>query len=222
MIAGPFGYCDVVILRQFIDSREAIQCPSSSVSPFRARSTILGVSSTSVLLLKIMDSTSSRSPTTTTRGSMIRGTRRSCGRSSALSPSAPTSVDVGVGVTCPTTRIHPAVLAQSTATCASLLEGRFTWGVGTGEALNEHILGDRWPPADLRFEQLEEAIEIVRRLWTGEQVTYRGRHYCVENARIYDPPVDTRARRRFRVRASKPPNSPGASATGCGPAATPL
>jgi coenzyme F420-dependent glucose-6-phosphate dehydrogenase len=99
------------------------------------------------------------------------------------------SVGVGVGVTCPTTRIHPAVLAQATATCASLLDGRFTWGVGTGEALNEHILGDRWPPADLRFEQLEEAIEVVRRLWTGEQVTHRGRYYCVENARIYDPPA---------------------------------
>ena len=97
-------------------------------------------------------------------------------------------IQVGVGVTCPTVRIHPAVLAQATATCAHLLEGRFVWGVGSGEALNEHILGDRWPPADLRLSMLEEAIEVVRRLWTGDEVTFRGDHYVVENARIYDPP----------------------------------
>ena len=127
-------------------------------------------------------------------------------------------IDVGVGVTCPTTRIHPAVLAQATATCASLLEGRFTWGVGTGEAFNEHILGDRWPPADQRFEQLEEAIEIVRRLWTGEQVTYRGRHYCVENARIYDPPP-AMSRRGLRLRVRRGGARRPASATGCGRAA---
>ena len=65
-------------------------------------------------------------------------------------------VDVGVGVTCPIMRIHPAVLAQATATCAQLLPDRFTWGVGTGEALNEHVLGDRWPPVDIRLERLEE------------------------------------------------------------------
>jgi G6PDH family F420-dependent oxidoreductase len=99
-----------------------------------------------------------------------------------------TSIDVGVGVTCPTVRIHPAILAQATATCAELFEGRFTWGVGTGEALNEHVLGHRWPPADLRFELLEEAVEIVRKMWAGEETTHRGRHYTVENARIYDPP----------------------------------
>lgn len=96
---------------------------------------------------------------------------------------------VAVGVTCPTVRIHPAILAQATATCALLFEGRFTWGVGSGEALNEHILGDRWPPADLRLDMLEEAIEVVRGLWGGEQVTHRGTHYTVENARLYDPPV---------------------------------
>ncbi len=87
-------------------------------------------------------------------------------------------------------RIHPAILAQATATCAQLFDGRFTWGVGTGEALNEHILGHRWPPADLRFELLEEAVDIVRTLWSGEEITHRGTHYTVENARIYDPPAE--------------------------------
>ncbi len=96
---------------------------------------------------------------------------------------------VAVGVTCPTVRIHPAILAQASATCARLFDGRFTWGVGSGEALNEHILGHRWPPADLRLEMLEEAITIIRQLWTGDEVTYRGTFYTVENARIYDPPA---------------------------------
>jgi G6PDH family F420-dependent oxidoreductase len=95
---------------------------------------------------------------------------------------------VGVGVTCPTVRIHPAINAHAAATAACLLEGRFTWGVGSGEALNEHILGDRWPPADVRLDMLEEAIEIVRALWTGESVTHRGRHYTVEDARLFDLP----------------------------------
>jgi G6PDH family F420-dependent oxidoreductase len=98
------------------------------------------------------------------------------------------SIDVAVGVTCPIMRIHPAVLAQATATTARLLDGRFTWGVGTGEALNEHILGDRWPPAPKRLEMLQEAVEIVRRLWEGDSVSHEGRHFVVENARVYDPP----------------------------------
>jgi coenzyme F420-dependent glucose-6-phosphate dehydrogenase len=99
-----------------------------------------------------------------------------------------TSLEVAVGVTCPILRIHPAILAHASATCAHLLGGRFTWGLGTGEALNEHILGDRWPPADLRLEMLEEAIVCIRELWTGDEVTRRGRHYTIENARVYDPP----------------------------------
>jgi G6PDH family F420-dependent oxidoreductase len=98
------------------------------------------------------------------------------------------SIEVAVGVTCPTVRIHPAVLAQATATTANLLEGRFTWGVGSGEALNEHILGDRWPPTDVRLEMLSEAVEVVTALWSGEQVTHHGTYFTVENARIYDPP----------------------------------
>jgi G6PDH family F420-dependent oxidoreductase len=80
------------------------------------------------------------------------------------------------------------VNAQAAATAACLLEGRFTWGVGSGEALNEHVLGDRWPPADVRLEMLEEAIEVVRGLWGGESFTHRGKHYTVEDARIFDLP----------------------------------
>ena len=97
-------------------------------------------------------------------------------------------VEVAVGVTCPTTRIHPAVIAQATATTSLLLEGRFTFGVGTGEALNEHVLGDRWPPAAVRLSMLEEAVAIIRALWSGETVNHRGEHYEVDNARLFDPP----------------------------------
>ena len=97
-------------------------------------------------------------------------------------------VRVVVGVTCPIMRIHPVILAQSTATVSHLLGDRFTWGVGTGEALNEHILADRWPPAPERLEMLEESIELIRQLWTGEEVTFEGLYFRAENARIYDAP----------------------------------
>jgi G6PDH family F420-dependent oxidoreductase len=104
---------------------------------------------------------------------------------------ATTSVTVTTAVTCPTVRIHPAVLAQASATSANLLPGgRFRFGVGSGEALNEHILGDRWPPAGQRLEMLAEAIEVIRALWTGKEVTRYGEHYRVENARIYTLPDD--------------------------------
>lgn len=95
---------------------------------------------------------------------------------------------VTTAVTCPTTRIHPAIVAQAAATSAELLGGRFTLGVGTGEALNESILGEPWPTLDVRLEMLEEAVALIRRLWTGEVVTHRGRHYTVEHARIYNVP----------------------------------
>lgn len=98
------------------------------------------------------------------------------------------NLEVGVGVTAPIMRLHPALNAHAVTTTATLLEGRFTWGVGSGEALNEHILGHRWPPADVRLEMLEEAVEIVRRLLTGESVTHRGKHYTVEDARLFDLP----------------------------------
>lgn len=97
-------------------------------------------------------------------------------------------IEVGVGVTCPIMRIHPAILAQAAATTACLLEDRFTWGVGTGEFLNEHVLGDGWPTADARLEMLEEAIGIVRQLWDGSTVNHSGGWYVVEDARIFDLP----------------------------------
>jgi len=82
-------------------------------------------------------------------------------------------------VTCPTVRTHPAVIAQAAATSAVLTEGRFVLGVGSGEALNEHITGAPWPGADVRLEMLEEAVAVLRRLWTGEVVNHRGRYYTV-------------------------------------------
>jgi G6PDH family F420-dependent oxidoreductase len=96
---------------------------------------------------------------------------------------------VTTAVTCPTVRIHPAIIAQAAATAAVQLEGRFVLGVGSGEALNEHVLGDRWPSADVRLEMLEEAVEVMRKLWeTDDFVYHHGRHYTVENARIYTRP----------------------------------
>jgi G6PDH family F420-dependent oxidoreductase len=91
-------------------------------------------------------------------------------------------------VTCPTVRLHPAIVAQAAATCAVLLEGRFALGLGSGEALNEHILCDRWPRVDERHEMLEEAVQVIRTLWQGGMQSHRGYHYQVENARIYDLP----------------------------------
>jgi coenzyme F420-dependent glucose-6-phosphate dehydrogenase len=94
------------------------------------------------------------------------------------------------GVTCPTTRIDPAIVAQAAATAAALLPGRFSLGVGSGENLNEHILGDHWPPVAERQERLEEAIEIIRLLWKGDLTNHSGRFYKVENARIYSLPEE--------------------------------
>jgi len=96
---------------------------------------------------------------------------------------------ITTAVTCPTVRIHPAVIAQAAATSAVLMNGRFTLGVGTGEALNEHVLGSVWPTIDVRLEMLEEAVEIMRRLWTEDGfVSHHGKHYTVDTARIYTRP----------------------------------
>ncbi len=97
---------------------------------------------------------------------------------------------VTTAVTCPMIRIHPAIIAQAAATSAVLLEGRFALGLGSGEALNEHVLGDRWPEADERLEMLEESVQVIRTLWQGGSQSHRGRHYRVENARIYDLPEE--------------------------------
>ncbi len=99
-------------------------------------------------------------------------------------------IRLGTGVTCPTIRIHPAIIAHAAATSAAMMPGRFFLGVGTGENLNEHILGDHWPAPDERLEMLEEAIEVMRLLWQGDYQTHRGRHYTVENARLYTLPEE--------------------------------
>jgi G6PDH family F420-dependent oxidoreductase len=97
---------------------------------------------------------------------------------------------LGTGVTCPLIRIHPAIVAQAAATTAALLPGRFFLGVGTGENLNEHVLGDRWPSTEERREMLEEAIEVIRRLWEGDLCSFEGKHYRVVNARLYTLPEE--------------------------------
>jgi G6PDH family F420-dependent oxidoreductase len=100
------------------------------------------------------------------------------------------SLPVTTAVTCPTMRINPVIVAQAAATSAALLDGRFVLGVGTGEALNEHILGEVYPSTDVRLEMLEEAVEVMRRLWTGDVTSHRGRHYTVDTARIYTLPAE--------------------------------
>jgi len=99
-----------------------------------------------------------------------------------------TSLHMTTAVTCPTDRIHPAILAQASATLACLAPNRFTFGVGSGERLNERILGGLWPPAEVRHERLEEAVNLIRKLWSGKTVTYRGTHYTVDAARIFSLP----------------------------------
>ncbi|MEU2613476.1 TIGR03557 family F420-dependent LLM class oxidoreductase [Micromonospora sp. NPDC007271] len=98
------------------------------------------------------------------------------------------SLPVTTAVTCPTVRIHPALIAQAAATSAVLHSGRFVLGLGSGEALNEHILGDPWPQLDVRLEMLEEAVEVIRELWRGRFVNHYGEHYIVQHARVYTLP----------------------------------
>ena len=97
-------------------------------------------------------------------------------------------LEVGTAVTCPTVRMHPAIVAQATATAATMLEGRFFFGVGTGEWLNEHVTGARWPRPDERRDMLREAIDVIRDLWSGELVDRAGSHYRVDGARLYSTP----------------------------------
>jgi G6PDH family F420-dependent oxidoreductase len=97
-------------------------------------------------------------------------------------------LQIGTGVTCPIIRIHPAIIAQAAATVAAMMPGRFFLGVGTGENLNEHILGDRWPPHEVRQSMLEEAISVMRLLWQGGSQSHYGEYYTLENARIYTLP----------------------------------
>ncbi|SOX52677.1 TIGR03557 family F420-dependent LLM class oxidoreductase [Mycobacterium ahvazicum] len=99
------------------------------------------------------------------------------------------SLPITTAVTCPIMRIHPAVVAQAAATCAAQLQGRFVLGLGSGEALNEHIIGQHWPPAAIRREMLKEAVDVIRKLFTGKQISHHGRYFTVENARIYTLPT---------------------------------
>ncbi|HXK34709.1 MAG TPA: TIGR03557 family F420-dependent LLM class oxidoreductase [Dehalococcoidia bacterium] len=95
---------------------------------------------------------------------------------------------LGTGVTAPIMRIHPAIIAQAAATAAAMMPGRFMLGVGTGENLNEHILAQGWPSISVRQEMLAEAVEVMRKLWTGENVEYYGEYYSVQDARLYTLP----------------------------------
>lgn len=99
-----------------------------------------------------------------------------------------TSLPVSTAVTCPTVRTHPAIIAHASATAAVQLGGRFVLGVGSGEALNEHVLGDAWPSVGVRQEMLEEAVEVIRLLHRGDEVSHHGKHYTVQEARIYTRP----------------------------------
>jgi G6PDH family F420-dependent oxidoreductase len=99
-----------------------------------------------------------------------------------------TSLPITTAVTCPLHRVHPAIVAQAAATCSLLTGGRFNLGLGTGEALNEHVVGGSWPSADERMEMLEEAVHLIRELHSGRMVNARGRHYTVETARLYSVP----------------------------------
>jgi G6PDH family F420-dependent oxidoreductase len=119
-------------------------------------------------------------------------------------------IQLGTAVTCPLIRIHPAIVAHAAATAQALMDGRFFLGVGTGENLNEHVLGDKWPRADERLEMLDEAIDIIRALFGGEYETHRGKHYTVEQARLYDAPkppppiiVAAKAEKAARLAAAK-------------------
>ncbi len=99
-------------------------------------------------------------------------------------------VQVTTMVTCPTFRVHPVVLAQAAATSAVMLDGRFVFGVGTGENLNEHVTGTHWPPARERMDRLREAVALMRHLWEGGTVDFDGRYYRAVSARIYTLPDD--------------------------------
>ncbi len=101
---------------------------------------------------------------------------------------ATTRLRITTAVTCPTIRIHPAIIAHAAATTAMMMPGRFQLGLGSGENLNEHILGGHWPPTHIRLEMLEEGVAIMRQLWQGGITNHVGTHYRVENARLYSLP----------------------------------
>jgi G6PDH family F420-dependent oxidoreductase len=101
---------------------------------------------------------------------------------------ATSTVELFTYVTCPTMRYHPAVVAQQAATLQILADGRFTLGLGSGENLNEHVVGRGWPAVARRQEMLREAIQIIRELFTGEVVDWKGEYFQVDSARLWDLP----------------------------------
>jgi G6PDH family F420-dependent oxidoreductase len=101
---------------------------------------------------------------------------------------ATSRVELATYVTCPTVRYHPAVIAQKAATLQLLADGRFILGLGAGENLNEHVVGEGWPAVDARQDMLEEAVHIIRELHTGELTTWEGNYFRVDSARIWDLP----------------------------------
>src|SRR2546423_1345898 len=103
---------------------------------------------------------------------------------------ATSTLEVGTGVSAPVHRLHPTLLAHAAATVASLMPGRFFLGLGTGERLNEQITGERWPALAERREMLEEAVDIIRKLWDGKVVNHRGTHFTVEHAQLFSLPVE--------------------------------
>jgi G6PDH family F420-dependent oxidoreductase len=101
---------------------------------------------------------------------------------------ATTELQVTSAVVCPTFRVHPVVSAQAAATTQQLFGGRFRFGIGSGELLNEHVVGARWPAIETRLDMLEEAVQVIRELWDGHTVDHQGRHYTIENARLWTLP----------------------------------
>ena len=97
-------------------------------------------------------------------------------------------IDLMTYVTCPILRYHPAVVAQKAATVQILSDGRFTLGLGAGENLNEHVVGQGWPPVNVRHEMLQEALGIIDSLFDGGYVNYSGAHYRVDSAKLWDLP----------------------------------
>jgi len=100
-------------------------------------------------------------------------------------------IALGTGVTCPTLRYHPTVIAQAAATLACLAPDRVFLGVGTGEALNEFSATGEWPSYKIRQARMAEAIELMRALWTGDKVSHRGTYYQTRQAKLYTRPKKT-------------------------------
>lgn len=104
---------------------------------------------------------------------------------------ATSKVEIATMVTCPIVRYHPVIVAQMAATVGVLSEGRFRLGVGTGERLNEHVVGFGWPAIRVRLEMLREAVEVIRKLWSGKYVSHYGNFFTAEDAKIFDLPAKT-------------------------------